>query len=362
MPFPLASLVRADLAELTTYVPHAGAYAVRLDANEAPPLLATAAREALERAIVPPSFCRYPDATATELREAIAERSGAHVDEIMVGCGSDEIIALLLTALDRPRERAPVATIVTTTPTFVMYRLSARARGIKALEVPLDASWDLAEGSMLRAIEIGRPNLVFIASPNNPTGTLMSLDRLSRVIEAAPEALVVVDEAYIDFAGRSEQAALRARYPNVALLGTLSKVGFASLRVGWVVGPRELVREIDKTRQPYNLCVPAQRGATFVLRHLGAEIARCAELVIAERERVATGLRALALDVPESHANFLWVGTPGPAGEVFEALAARGVLVRSFHARGGRLQNRLRVTIGLPEENDRLLHEIAACI
>jgi histidinol-phosphate aminotransferase len=362
MPSPLASLLRADLAELGAYVPHPGTYAVRLDANEAPPMLAPAAREALARAIVPPSFCRYPDATATELREALAERSCAHVDEVMVGCGSDEIIALLLTALDRPRERAPVATIVTTTPTFVMYRLSARARGIKTLEVPLDAGWDLAVDSMRTAIEVARPNLVFIASPNNPTGTLMSLDRLVRVIESAPESLVVVDEAYVDFAGPSEQAALRTRYPNVALLGTISKIGFAALRVGWVVGPRGLVREIDKTRQPYNLSVPAQLGATYVLRHLGDEVARCTRLVVAERERVATGLRALGLDVPQSHANFLWAGTPGPAGEVFEALAARGVLVRSFHARGGRLQNRLRVTIGLPEENDRLLHEMPACL
>ena len=356
-----APLLRADLAELRSYAPRPGTFEVRLDANECPPLLSPEASAELARALVPAAWNRYPDARAVELRSVIAERDGVAPDEVLVGTGSDEVIALLLTALDRPQGRNPAPTIVTTSPTFVMYRQSARARGFKVVEVPLDAAWDLDAPMMVRAIELMRPNVVFIATPNNPTSRLCSLDRLEAVIAAASDALVVVDEAYIDFAPRT-QLHLRARYPNVAILRTLSKIGFAALRVGWMLGPAELVGEIDKTRQPYNLPAPSQQGATFVLRALGGEIARMRDVVVAERARLAAGLTGLGLGVTPSDANFLWVESVGPAGELVEALASRGVLVKSFHAAGGRLARRLRITVGLPAENDRLLEELAGCV
>lgn len=356
----LAALLRPELAELHAYTPVAGHFPVRLDANESPPLLSAEARAALQRAAAPEDWGRYPDARATELREAIAARCGAEPGEILVGVGSDEVISILLTALAQPRPNAPTPSIVTVSPTFVMYKLSARARGMKVVEVPLDAGWDLDVRGLTRAIEFARPNLVFIASPNNPTGALMSMDRLEAVIAAAQDALVVVDEAYIDFAPH-DQLALRRKHPNVAVLRTLSKIGLASLRVGWLIGPEALVAELDKVRLPYNVPVPCQRAATFALRELGEELRRIAAFVTSERDRVTRGLVERGLDVAPSHANFVWVETKRPAGEVFDALAARGVLVRSFHAAGGRLARRLRITIGLREENDRLLDEIAAC-
>ncbi|WP_437321881.1 histidinol-phosphate transaminase [Sorangium sp. So ce385] len=362
MPTPdfLSALLRPELAELHAYTPVAGHFPVRLDANESPPLLSAEARAALARAAVPEDWGRYPDARLVELREAIAARCGVEPDEVLPGVGSDEVISILLTALSRPRPGADAASIVTTSPTFVMYKLSARARGMRAVEVPLDAGWDLDVAGLVRAVEFARPSVVFIASPNNPTGALASADRLEAVIAAASDALVIVDEAYIDFAPR-DQLALVRKHPNVAVLRTLSKIGLASLRVGWLVGDRGLVAELDKVRQPYNLPVPSQRAATFALRELGGELRRAAAFITEERERLARGLTELGLSVAPSHANFLWVGTRRPAGEVFEALAARGVLVRSFHAAGGRLAHRLRITVGLREENDRLLAEIAAC-
>lgn len=355
-----APLLRADLAELRSYEPRAGSFDVRLDGNESPPLLGAEAAAELSRAIAPLAYNRYPDARAVELRRAIADHLGASPDEVLVGAGSDEVIALMLTALDRPQGRNPAPSLVTPAPTFVMYRLSARARGFKVVEVPLDASWDLDLASMKVAVQMMRPNIVFVASPNNPTSGMVSLDRLEALIAAAPEALVVVDEAYVDFAPRAQLHLFRA-HPNVAILRTLSKVGFAALRVGWLLAPAELVREIDKARQPYNLPAPSQRGGVFVLRELGGEIARTREVVIAERARLAEGLTKLGFAVTPSHANFLWVESPGPAGELYEALAARGVLVKSFHTTGGRLARRLRITVGLPAENDRLLEEIPKC-
>ena len=362
MTTPLTELIRRELAEITAYVPHSGAYEVRLDANEAPTWLDDEDRAALAKAMLPTSLSRYPDARATDLRAAIARRAGVDADQVLVGSGSDEVIALLLTALDRPRAGFPAATVVTPSPTFVMYRVSAKGRGIKVVEVPLDKQWDLSVSSMRAAIEISKPNIVFLASPNNPTGTLMSPDRVAAIIEAAQEALVVIDEAYADFAERGDQATFLARYPNVALLGTLSKVGFAALRVGWLIGPEVVVEAVDKVRQPYNLSVPSQLGATFVLDHLRDEIETAAKSIIRERERVATRLRELGLDVPKSQANFLWVGIGRPAEDVFHKLAARGVLVRSFHERGGRLADRLRITTGTPAENDRLLEALIASL
>jgi histidinol-phosphate aminotransferase len=353
------SILRPELAELSAYEPLPGSYPVRLDANEAPALLSDAATAVVTRAMAACPLNRYPDARATALREAIGARMGVAAERVLVGCGSDEVIALLLTALDRARPGARRPAIVTTTPTFVMYRLSARVRGMQVVEVPLDERWDLDVAAMGRAVEMLRPNAVFVASPNNPTGAQMSFDRLEALVESAPEALVVVDEAYVDYAPRAQLELLR--HPNVAVLRTLSKVGFAALRVGWMVGPEELVREVDKTRQPYNLAAPMQAAATAVLRELAPEIERIREVVVGERERLSASLGRLGFTVTPSHANFVWVGCRRPAGEVAAHLASRGVLVKSFHARGGRLARQLRITVGAPDENAHLLEEIEAC-
>lgn len=351
-------LVRPELTTIEAYVPHAGHFDVRLDANESPDLLSADAHARLVEVLTSTNFNRYPDVNAVELREAIARHTSSSVDEIIVGCGSDEVIAMLLSALDKPRAKTPRARIVTTTPTFVMYRLSAKVRGIDVVEVPLDASWNLDVAGMKRAIEFGQPNIVFLATPNNPTGTCMAEDRLRQVIEAAPDTLVVLDEAYVDFANTSV-AHLRRAYPNVVVLGTISKIGFAALRVGWLAGASELVRELNKVRQPYNIPPPCQQAATLVLSELQGEVKRLVTHVLAERERMTQELQRLGFGVTPSQANFVWVETKRPADEVFEDLATHGILIRSFAKQGGRLAHRIRVTVGTRSENDRFLETIA---
>jgi histidinol-phosphate aminotransferase len=252
--------------------------------------------------------------------------------------------------------------VVTPTPTFVMYRTTARTHGQRPVEVPLDPLWDLDTAAMLKAIEVMPPNVVFIASPNNPTGTRMSDDRVAAVLDRAGDALVVVDEAYVDFAGTSLRS-WRTRYPRLAILRTLSKIGLAALRVGWLEADAALVREIDKARQPYNVSATSQAAAAAVLADAWVEVQEHAAMVVRERSRLLAALRGLpGLDVPESGANFLWVGTPRPASEVYDALVARGILVRSFHLAGGRMQNRLRITVGAPGENDRLVEALAGAL
>ena len=216
-----------------------------------------------------------------------------------------------------------------------MYRVTARGHGMKSVEVPLDASWDLDAAMMTRAIETLRPNVVFIASPNNPTGNRVSEGRLAEVIEAADDALVVLDEAYVDYAPGSLRS-LRARYPHLGILRTVSKIGLAALRVGWLEADAELVREIDKARQPFNVSATSQAAAAAVLARRGAPVeersrASCASA----RGSPRSSARIPGFTVTPSDANFLWVRTEKPAREVVEALARRGVLVRSFHAGEG---------------------------
>jgi histidinol-phosphate aminotransferase len=348
-------LLVPELSELTAYVPEAGDYAVRLDANEAPPLLSSAARARLVEVLADTAWERYPDARATGLRTTIAKHCGIAPEEILVGTGSDELITILITALARPRAPGLPPTLLTTTPTFVMYKLSARARGWRVIEVPLDKDWDLSIEPLLRAIEFSPPNLIFVASPNNPTSRLHAKDRLQALIGAARGSLVVIDEAYIDYAD-SDHLDLYREHDNVAVLRTLSKVGFAALRVGWLIARPDLIAELDKTRLPYNLPVLSQRLGALVLSELDAERRRIVEQVKLERKRLEQELRGLPRIFPTpSDSNFFWVRTEEPAGDVFTRLAQRGILVRSFHQRGGRLANQLRITVGTARENDALL-------
>jgi len=351
----LDDLVRPELADVRPYLPTQGDFRIRLDANEAPSLFPSALRERLARAFSELSLERYPDARSAELRRAIARRLDVEPDELLLGVGSDELLALLMTALVKPRRASEAPIVLTTSPTFVMYKMSARLRGLRVIEVPLDAEWDLAEESMLRALEVGPPHLVFIASPNNPTGTVMDPGRLERVIQAASRSLVVVDEAYVDYADRHRLDLFRG-YENVAVLRTLSKVGFASLRLGWLVGRPELVRELDKVRLPYNSSGVSQALGALVVGELWDEVLSVIQTVKSERARLAEALGRLSgVSVSPAQANFLWVRTPGSAEGIFRALAERGILLRSFHQTGGRLAQQLRITVGSPAENDELV-------
>jgi histidinol-phosphate aminotransferase len=313
------------------------------------------------RAVARTSLERYPDARARELKARIAERTGARAEELLVGTGSDEVISLLMTALARPGSKAPQAVVVAPTPTFVMVPVTARVHGWKAASVPLDAGWDVDLAAMKRAIDVMRPNVVYVASPNNPTGNRVSDDRLAALVESAPDALVVIDEAYVDYTRTGSLRAWRARFPNVGILRTLSKVGLAALRVGWLEAPEALVREIDKARQPFNVSATSQAAAAAVLADAWDEVLAHVAGVVRERDRVAREIAALkGFAVSPSEANFLWVQSDRPAADVCDGLLARGVLVRSFHAGGGRLVNRLRATVGTASENDALLEGLSA--
>ncbi len=353
----LAALLRPELEELRAYVPaDPPRIRVKLDANEAPPP-SPAVREAVVRAISSVALERYPDPRALRLKAAIAKRTGANPDDLLIGSGSDELISLVLTAMARPREKNPQPVMLIPVPTFVMYRVTARGHGHKPVEVPLDASWDLDVPMMKRAIEMMRPNVVFVASPNNPTGNRMSADRLKEVVTASSSSFTIVDEAYVDYAGANASVrGFRDEHTNLGVLRTMSKIGLAALRVGWLEADSALVAEIDKVRQPFNVSATSQLAAAAVLEEAWDDIQRDVARIVEAREALGREIAALpGWSVTPSGANFLWVKSPIPAANVYDALLREGVLIRSFHASGGRLSTQLRVTVGTDSENDALI-------
>ena len=392
----LGQLLRPELAELVAYVPHdPPGIEVRLDANEAPPC-SLVVREVVARAVAGVALERYPDPRALRLKEAIALRTGAKVADLLVGTGSDEVIALVANALAWPRRRNTQGVILTPTPTFVMYRITARAHGLKPVEVPLDATWDLDVAMTKKAIAMMQPSVVFVASPNNPTGNRMSMDRLEEIVKAAGEggsgtgtgtgtgekarsamaamllsatggeggeggAFVIVDEAYVDYSGPDASVrGWRERYPHLGILRTVSKIGLAALRVGWLEADAGLIGEIDKTRQPFNVSATSQAAAAAVLEEAWDDVQAGVARVVAGREALAAEITKLeGFSVTPSSANFLWVKTPIPSEKVFDLLARDGILVRSFHKIGGRLGSQLRITVGEDAQHERLLESLA---
>ena len=305
---------------------------------------------------------RYPDVRATALRERIAAREGVHPDCIVLGCGSDEAIAMIVTALSRPRADRDAPAVLFPEPSFVMFRVTATTLGATPVGVALDEAWDLDVDATRSAIARHRPNVLFLPSPNNPTGNLFSRDRIEAVVAAAPDALVVLDEAYGAFSGVRYHDLFEA-HPHVGRLQTLSKLGLAAARVGWAILPRALAAEVDKVRQPYNLNALSQRAAELCLGELAPHYDEAVAAIVRERGRLAGALASIAgVTVSPSAANFLWVELEADAGAVYAALIARGVVVRSFHAAGGRLARRLRITVGTPEENDLLLDALPKCL
>jgi histidinol-phosphate aminotransferase len=350
---PLAELLRAELASMRAYETPEAPAAIRLDANESPWPLPPEARERIARELADLPFHRYPDPRSTALRAAIARYAEAEPDELVIGVGSDEAIALLETAIARPRAGRERACVLYPDPSFSMYGISARARGLDAVRVPLGPRFELDPDAFAAAIREHGPSIVFLPSPNNPTGNAFDPAAIAAVIEAAEGALVVLDEAYVEYASRPLRGFF-ARHENVAILGTLSKIGLAALRVGWVRVRPWLAHELEKVRLPYNLPLPSQRIAELALGELLPLLRAQAKAVLAERGALTAALRGIrGLEPLETDANFFLVRADDAAG-IAAHLHARGIQVRAFPAHP-RLAGHLRITVGTPDENAALL-------
>jgi histidinol-phosphate aminotransferase len=355
------ALVHPRLEPLRAYEPTPGDFAIRLDANECGWPLGDEAHALVMDALARIDWRRYPDARAAALRERLATRLGARFEETVVGSGSDEIIALVLQALGRPRGAR--ACIVVPSPTFVMYRMSALAAGLDVIEIPLGPRFELDPDAIGAAIDEHRPNVVFLASPNNPTGNRHSEEAIRAVIDRDPETLVVIDEAYVAFGGPS-LSRLCDVHPNAGLLGTFSKVGLAAARAGYARLPATLAAAVHKVRQPFNLSTPAQTVAALALGELAPHLDEIADRVVEERARLIERLTTFApqLSPYPSEANFVLCRTAGDPTPMVRALAERSIAIKNLHPTGGALANHVRISVGTPQETDRLIEALCAVL
>jgi histidinol-phosphate aminotransferase len=363
---PLAR-IRSDIQGLHAYAVQDSAGLVKLDAMENPHPLPAALQAELGRRLGSVALNRYPGDRVAALRDALA----AHADlpagwSLMLGNGSDELISLVTLACD-----IPGATVLAPEPGFVMYAFSARLQGLRFVGVPLRGDdFGLDADAMCQAIAREKPAVVYLAWPNNPTAGLWADADMARVIAAvgAADGIAVVDEAYQPFAGRSWIDILRAdptAHPHVLLLRTLSKFGLAGVRIGYLMGPQELVAQIDKLRPPYNISTLNAECALFALEHADVFSAQATDIV-AERGRLLTALAALPnAKVWSSDANMVLVRVaPDAAGaaRVFARLRQAGLLVKNVSTMHASLAGCLRLTVGTADENTQLIAALTDCL
>jgi len=351
----LKKLLRQDVQSMQAYAIQPSQGMVKLDAMENPHRLPPALQAELGQRLGALPLNRYPGERVNDLRRELAKYAGLPEGfEIMLGNGSDELISLIAMACD-----VPGACILAPEPGFVMYAMSAQLQGLKFVGVPLTKDFELDEAAMLAAISQHKPSVIHIAYPNNPTANLWNDDVIARIIDAAC-GLVVIDEAYQPFSSRSWGDRI-ARYSNVLLMRTLSKFGLAGVRIGYLIGPKALVGEIDKVRPPYNVSVLNCECALFALEHQDVFAAQAK----AVREQRAVVQRALAA-LPGVHswpsdANMILVRVPD-AQKTFEAMKSRGVLVKNVSKMHQLLANCLRLTVGTADENAQMLAALQACL
>jgi len=319
---------------------------IYLDANENPYVAPWTEEETF----------RYPDPHHKALREGIAQYLGVPMHEILCGSGSDEIIDWLIRATCEPYEDA----VLTVEPSYGVYETYARIHGAKVQKVRLEKDFTLRAEAVLNALS-PRTRLIFLCSPNNPTGNVFSPEVIREILEAF-EGWVVIDEAYGDF---SEDPTFwlrqRGRYDNLILLRTFSKAwGLAGWRVGYAIAPAEVVGLFYRTKLPYNLSTPAQQAALQALSRQET-ILQILSQIRSERARVSKALSEIPLvkQVFPSEANFLLVRFTHSARQIYEKLLGQGIVTR-YRGSLPLCEETIRVTIGTPEENDAFLSALCA--
>lgn len=340
----ITNLIQPQVRALAAYHVDETPMRIKLDAMENPFSLPAAVRRDIAAMVRNTPINRYPDPSAKELKKSIASLWSMKPDQMLLGNGSDELIQAIIFAFGGP--------VLAPAPTFVMYELIARALSQDVVTVPLDRHFDLDADALIRQAKKSKAKVIFLANPNNPTGNRFSDKAVRKILESV-HAAVVIDEAYFSFSGKSWLPSLH-KYPNMIILRTLSKIGFAGLRVGILLAARDVVAELNKIRLPYNINSLSQTVAIAALRHKDV-IELQLSLLISERERLYNALSTITgLTVYPSETNFIMIRTASDAAMMFTKLKQAGILIKNL-SKPGPLQNCLRVTIGTPAENREFL-------
>jgi histidinol-phosphate aminotransferase len=355
--FDPQTLMRSEIADLEEYTPIlpfevlsrklgiAAERIVKLDANENPYGPVPAVAEALAEYGY---YHIYPDPEQGELRGALSEYVGVPAANIMASHGADEMLDYLSRVFLRPGDA-----IVDCPPTFGMYSFDAGLAGAGVVNVWRRADYGIDVAAVADAVAAGNVKLLFLTAPNNPTGNWLPDDELARLLELP--VMVVLDEAYVEFSDHASRAGWVLRHDNLVVLRTFSKAaGIAGLRLGYGICPVWLMTQLWKFKQPYNVNVAAAVAGLASLRHR-EQITAVVGKIKAERERMMVGLRAISYLHPyPSQANFVLCDVVGrEASQLKLELERQGILVR--HYRKPRLENCIRISVGRPEQTDRLL-------
>ena len=299
---------------------------------------------------------RYPDGAGFRLRKAIADFHEVGIDEVVHGNGSNEIIELIVRTFMTPEHH-----MVFGSPAFSMYPVVATAHNVAFTKVPTTSDLVHDLDGMIRAV---RPNtkVIIVDNPNNPTGAYVSQNQVADFLARLPqEVIVILDEAYFEFATASDYPdglRLRNLHPRTLVLRTFSKAyGLAGLRVGYGIGPSDLVNYLDRLRAPFNVSLPSQEAAIAALTDT-AHLASTVKLNRSERERLEDALKRLAKRVYPSQANFILADFGRSGAELYERLLDQGVIVRPVPG----LDHCLRFSVGLPHENDRLVQALTRAL
>lgn len=344
--FDPRNLLRPHLKDLVPYSSarddYKGAEGVFLDANENP--LGSITEE---------DWNRYPDPYQKDLKQKIGEVKGIKVDNIFLGNGSDEPIDLLYRAFCEPG----VDHVIINPPTYGMYQVSADINNVETKKVLLDSQFDLNESAILDEIE-AKTKLIFICSPNNPTGNDLSAEKIENVLRAF-DGIVIIDEAYIDFADRDSWVKRLNEFPNLIVLQTFSKAwGLASLRLGMAFANKVVIDILNKIKPPYNISGLTQNTVLAALNNASKKDAMVTEIKI-ERERLGNALSAFeqVQIVYPTEANFFLVKMKSDAKGLYDRLIDKKIIVRD-RSKVVLCEEGLRITVGTKEENDKLLNAL----
>jgi len=346
----IAQFVRPEIRELHAYQVGKADNLIKLDNMENPYDWDESIKRGWLQRVQAESLNRYPNPEATELQKRLrlAMNIPAGVD-LLLGNGSDELIQIICMALAKPG-----AALLSVSPAFAMYKMISAFTGLEYRSVDLNEDFSLNLQAVLAEIKQSQPALVFLAYPNNPTGNLFDEAEVCKIIEASP-GLVVIDEAYYAFADSSFDKYL-SKYDNMIVMRTVSKMGLAGLRLGYMMGAPEWIAEFNKVRMPFNINCLTQASVSYALENVAMFDKQTQQLCESRDKLFAEMQKIRSIHCYPSKTNFILFKTEaGQATRIFEGIKVGGVLIKNLSPNGGALTDCLRVTIGTEEQNAAFL-------
>jgi histidinol-phosphate aminotransferase len=341
--------LRSDIRNIDAYHVPASKDMIKLDAMESPFGVPEDLKVEFLKCIEQSEVNRYPEADPNSLKDTL--RSLMDIPDefgILLGNGSDELIQLLALACSKDD------LIMSFEPSFVMYELVSKYVNLEYFGVQLDSNFDINLSDALLIIEREKPKIIFIAYPNNPTGNCFDYDAIIEIIKST-NSMVILDEAYYAYSDKSFLSEI-SNFPNLLVLRTISKIGFAGLRLGLLIGDQETIAQLNKLRLPYNINALTQTSANFLLQDK-QRIINNAQIIIEERRRLAHELSLFSkFKVYPSQTNFILVHSED-AHSLHTALKENGILIKGF-PKGSKLSDFIRISVSEPVENNILIDAI----